>query len=366
MATPGEGNHPSDEGAPQPLEELQKLESRVARRRLSQARHRATLTGLFNSLRKTVYSQSDVTASKWQVLNKTKIHIEELEQTLDNLLKLKGAYNLEDGNANSLEEVKEEYARMYSEDDSVFLNSFPQDSSPPWYPTEAVGKVDEEGGHDEEREEEGRQEEEEEEEKKVDLSQASSTLLPDLLEFERYLNFYKQTMDLLTMNSIITPQEVTLPIVSAAISHLWQTLSEEKKACLLQAWEQQNRTFSDLTDACLELACAEDSVKDSGVDSQGASCSLESTQEQLLFEDAFDVAGFLDSTEAQHMPNISSVFPNCNPENPEEKFQLYLQIIEFFKSLCCTNTPLNEEPDPLADDDLMLLKCLETFDDEDL
>ncbi|XP_057646811.1 stimulated by retinoic acid gene 8 protein homolog isoform X2 [Chionomys nivalis] len=308
MATPGEGNHPSDEGAPQPLEELQKLESRVARRRLSQARHRATLTGLFNSLRKTVYSQSDVTASKWQVLNKTKIHIEELEQTLDNLLKLKGAYNLEDGNANSLEEVKEEYARMYSEDDS-----FPQDSSPPWY-----------------------------------------------------LNFYKQTMDLLTMNSIITPQEVTLPIVSAAISHLWQTLSEEKKACLLQAWEQQNRTFSDLTDACLELACAEDSVKDSGVDSQGASCSLESTQEQLLFEDAFDVAGFLDSTEAQHMPNISSVFPNCNPENPEEKFQLYLQIIEFFKSLCCTNTPLNEEPDPLADDDLMLLKCLETFDDEDL
>lgn len=25
-----------------------------------------------------------------------------------------------------------------------------------------------------------------------------------------------------------------------------------------------------------------------------------------------------------------------------------------------------QEPDPLADDDLMLLKCLETFDDEDL
>lgn len=25
-----------------------------------------------------------------------------------------------------------------------------------------------------------------------------------------------------------------------------------------------------------------------------------------------------------------------------------------------------QEPEPLADDDLMLLKCLETFDDEDL
>ncbi|XP_041910359.1 stimulated by retinoic acid gene 8 protein homolog isoform X1 [Arvicola amphibius] len=365
MATPGEGNHPSDDGAPQPVEELQQLESRVARRRLSQARHRATLTGLFNNLRKTVYSQSDLTASKWQVLNKTKIHIQELEQTLDNLLKLKGSYNLEDGNASTLEEVKEEYARMYSEDDSVFLSSFPQNSSPPWYPTEAVGKDAEEGAHDEEREEDGRQEEEEEE-KKVDLSQISAALLPDLLEFERYLNFYKQMMDLLTMNSIISPQEVTLPIVSAAISHMWQTLSEEKKACLLQAWEQQNRTFSDLTEACLELACAEESVKDSGVDSQGASCSLESTQEEILFEDAFDVAGFLDSSETQHMPNISSVFPNCNPENPEEKFQLYLQIIEFFKSLCCTNTAQSQEPDPLADDDLMLLKCLETFDDDDL
>ncbi|CAO2603163.1 Stimulated by retinoic acid gene 8 protein, partial [Lemmus lemmus] len=207
---------------------------------------------------------------------------------------------------------------------------------------EAVEEGAEEGGHNEEIKEERRQEEEEEEEKKVDLSQASATLLPDLLEFERYLNFYKQTMDLLTMNSIITPQEVTLPIVSAAISHLWQTLSEEKKASLLQAWEQQSRSFSDLTEACLELACAEDSVKDSGVESQGASCSLESTQEEILFEDAFDVASILDSSEAQHMPNISSVFPNCNPENSEEKFQLYLQIIEFFKSVCCVNTPLNQ------------------------
>lgn len=43
---------------------LQKLEQRVARRRLSQARHRATLAGLFGNLRKAVYSHSDLTASK--------------------------------------------------------------------------------------------------------------------------------------------------------------------------------------------------------------------------------------------------------------------------------------------------------------
>lgn len=43
---------------------LQELEQRVARRRLSQARHRATLSGLFGNLRKAVYSHSDLTASK--------------------------------------------------------------------------------------------------------------------------------------------------------------------------------------------------------------------------------------------------------------------------------------------------------------
>ncbi|XP_028624297.1 stimulated by retinoic acid gene 8 protein homolog [Grammomys surdaster] len=390
MATPGEGNQPNDDGAPQPVAQLQQLEPRVARRRLSQARHRATLVGLFNYLRKTVYSQSDITASKWQVLNKTKVHIQEMEQSLDNLLKLKGFFNLQDGNPNSLQEVKEEYARMYSDNDSLFLNSFPQDSPPEWFPTEVVGLdaeeeeeeegegegegeevveeevEEEENGEERDEEEYQEEEEEEEEEKKVDLSHSSPTLLPDLMEFERYLNFYKQTMDLLTMNSIISEQEVTLPIVSAAISHLWQTLSEEKKVKLLQVWEQQHSTFSDLTEACLELAGAEGSLKDSGMDSQGASCSLESTPEEILFEDAFDVASFLDKSEAQRMSNISAVFASCNSDNPEEKFQLYIQIIEFFKGLGCVNTPLNEEPDPPVDDDMMLLKCLETFDDEDL
>lgn len=64
MATSGEGSNPSGRATPQPLAQLQELEPRVARRRLSQARHRATLAGLFSNLRKTVYSHSDLTASK--------------------------------------------------------------------------------------------------------------------------------------------------------------------------------------------------------------------------------------------------------------------------------------------------------------
>lgn len=64
MATSGEGSNPHDRATSRPLAQLQELEPRVARRRLSQARHRATLAGLFSNLRETVYSRSELTASK--------------------------------------------------------------------------------------------------------------------------------------------------------------------------------------------------------------------------------------------------------------------------------------------------------------
>ncbi|XP_069318572.1 stimulated by retinoic acid gene 8 protein homolog isoform X2 [Eulemur rufifrons] len=307
MATPEEGSDPSDKAMPGPPEQPQALEPRVARRRLSQARHRATLAGLFSNLRETVYSHSDLTASKWQILNKTKNHIQELEQTLDNLLKLKESFNLEDGNASSLEEVKEEYASLYSGNESLFSNWLPQNGSSPWY-----------------------------------------------------LSFYKQTMDLLTGNGIVSSQEVTLPIVSAAISHLWQNLSEDRKTSLLQAWAQRRAR------AAREPACPEGSVKDSGVDSQGASYSLVSTPEEILFEDAFDVASFLDKSEAPSTSSSSSMFASCNAENPEENFQLYMQIIDFFKGLRCVNSQLKQEAALPSDDEMLMLRCTETFDDEDL
>ena len=88
-------------------------------------------------------------------------------------------------------------------------------------------------------------------------------------------------MDILIGNGIVSSQEVTLPIVSAAISHLWQNLSEERKASLLQAWAQRQSGLLGLAGACQEPACADGSVKDSGVDSQGASCSLVSTPEEV-------------------------------------------------------------------------------------
>lgn len=32
------------------------------------------------------------------------------------------------------------------------------------------------------------------------------------------------------------------------------------------------------------------------------------------------------------------MFASCNQENPEEKFELYTQIINFFEDLCCVHT----------------------------
>ncbi|XP_073094517.1 stimulated by retinoic acid gene 8 protein homolog [Manis javanica] len=365
METSRESSNFSEKVASLAPAQLQELESRVARRRLSQARHRATLAGLFSSLRKTLYSQSDLTPSKWQVLNKAKSHIQELEQNLDNLLKLKESFNLEDGNANSLEEVKKEYVNMYSRNQSLVLNQVLQKGSATWCPTEAPEKDTEEEEEGEEEDQEEDEDEEKGEEEKVELPHSPAASPPDPLEFERYLSFYKQTMDLLTANGIVSSQEVTLPIVSAAISHLWQNLSETRKASLLQVWAQIHSSLPGLAGACQESACAEGSMKDSGVESQGASCSLTSTPEEILLEDTFDVASFLDKSETPSTSSSSSAFAGCNPENPEEKFQLYMQIINYFKGLPAVNFQIKQEPDLPIDDEMIMLRCMETFDDDE-
>ncbi|XP_036761449.2 stimulated by retinoic acid gene 8 protein isoform X1 [Manis pentadactyla] len=229
---------------------------------------------------------------------------------------------------------------MYSRNHSLVLNQVLQKGSATWCPTEAPEKdteEEEEAGEEDQEEEEDEEKGDEEKRVKVEPPCFPAASPPDPLAFERYLSFYKQTMDLLTANGIVSSQEVTLPIVSAAISHLWQNLSEARKASLLKVWAQMHSSLPGLAGACQESACAEGSVKDSGVESQGASCSLTSTPEEILLEDTFDVASFLDKTETPSTSSSSSAFAGCNPENPEEKFQLYMQIINYFKGLPSVN-----------------------------
>ncbi|NXC50215.1 STRA8 protein, partial [Penelope pileata] len=225
--------------------------------------------------------------------------IQELEQTLGSLLKMKESFSLEDGNPSSLEEVREEYVKRH------FSN-------------------------------------------------------------HRYLYFYKHTVDLLREHGILCTEEVPLPVVSTAISHLWQELSEERRDSILQYCSQRD-FHRDPRAACQESACTDGDVRDSGGNSEEASGSSVSTPEEVMFEDAFDVAaGFLETSEAQGMSSQSSAFASSTSENPEDDHGLYLQITDFLKSLFFANTQFCQEEDLQFDYETVMLRCTETFDDEDL
>ncbi|NWT95642.1 STRA8 protein, partial [Peucedramus taeniatus] len=182
---------------------------------------------------------------------------------------------------------------------------------------------------------------------------------------QRYLYFYKHTVDLLIEHGIVCTGEVPLPEVSTAISHLWQELSEESRDSILQYCSQRD-FLMDPKAACPEPACTEGSVRDSGGNSEEASGSSVSTPEEVMFEDAFDVAaGFLDRSKAQGLSSQSSAFASCTSENPEDHQRLYLQVTDFLKHLFFTNTQFCQEEDLHYDHETVMLRCTETFDDED-
>ncbi|NWV06571.1 STRA8 protein, partial [Ptilonorhynchus violaceus] len=181
----------------------------------------------------------------------------------------------------------------------------------------------------------------------------------------RYLYFYKHTVDLLIEHGIVCTGEVPLPEVSTAISHLWQELSEESRDSILQYCSQRD-FLMDPKAACQEPACPEGSVRDSGGNSEEASGSSVSTPEEVMFEDAFDVAaGFLDRSKTQGMSSQSSAFASCSSENPEDHHRLYLQVTDFLKHLFFANTQFFQEEDLHCDYETVMLRCTETFDDED-
>ncbi|XP_060696057.1 stimulated by retinoic acid gene 8 protein homolog [Hemiscyllium ocellatum] len=275
MDSSGECTSPYTDASPSFLAMLQEVEPRVARRRLSQARHRAKLAGLFNHLRDTVCPQSKRTkrtTSKWQVLRKTKNYILDLERKLETLLKLKETYHLEDGHPSNLEEVKEQYISYYKEHCDLASTNLPGKTRMALWQW-----LREYRGHPAESD------------LKPVYSQSPVKSSADLIEFEGYLNFYKETVDLLVENRIVSMEQITLPIVSKAISHLWQNMSGEKKTDIFKKCSQR---------VCLspeeQITLPIPLQRDRTLDSQGASGSSESNHDEMLFEDAFDLAsGFL-------------------------------------------------------------------------
>uniref|UniRef100_A0A663MTB5 Stimulated by retinoic acid 8 n=1 Tax=Athene cunicularia TaxID=194338 RepID=A0A663MTB5_ATHCN len=154
----------------------------------------------------------------------------------------------------------------------------------------------------------------------------------------RYLYFYKHTVDLLIEHGIVCTEEVRLPEVSTTISHLWQELSEERRDSILQYCSQRD-LLMDPKAACQEPACTQGSVRDSRGNSEEAGGSSVPTPDEVMFEDAFDVAaGFFDRSETEGMTSQSSAFASCASKNPEDHHRLYLQITDFLKSLFFANT----------------------------
>ncbi|NXO02584.1 STRA8 protein, partial [Rhinopomastus cyanomelas] len=181
----------------------------------------------------------------------------------------------------------------------------------------------------------------------------------------RYLYFYKHTVDLLIEHGIVCTEEIPFPEVSTAISHLWQELSEERRDSILQYCSQRDFLVDPKT-ACQEHAPTEGSARDSEGNGEEASGSSVSTAEEVMFEDAFDVAaGFLDRSETQGMSSQSSAFASSVSENPADHHGLYLQITDFLKSLFFANTQFCQEEDLQCDYVTVMLRCTETFDDED-
>ncbi|XP_067855240.1 stimulated by retinoic acid gene 8 protein-like [Heptranchias perlo] len=319
MESSGECTSPYTDASPSFLAMLQEVEPRVARRRLSQARHRAKLAGLFNHLRDTVCPQSKRTkrtTSKWQVLRKAKNYILDLERKLENLLKLKEAYHLEDGHPSNLEEVKEQYISYYKEHwysmkinksmDIVYMDIQKAFDKVPHKRLDLAsanlpGKtrvalwqwLREYRGHPAESD------------VKPVCSQSPVKSSADLIEFEGYLHFYKETVDLLVENRIVSMEQITLPIVSKAISHLWQDMSGEKKAAIFKKCSQRV-CLSPGEQITLQIPLQMDcTVRDRALDSQGASGSSESNHDEMLFEDAFDLAsGFLVKPELNPLTGI--------------------------------------------------------------
>ncbi|NXN14202.1 STRA8 protein, partial [Indicator maculatus] len=173
-----------------------------------------------------------------------------------------------------------------------------------------------------------------------------------------YLHFYKHTVDLLIEHEIVCTEELPLPEVSTAISHFWQELSEERKDSILQYC-----SLMDPKPACQEPVCTAGCMRDSRGNSEEASGS---TPEEVKFEDAFDViAAFLDRSKTQGVSSQSAAHADCTSENPVDHHRLHLQITDFLKSLFFPNTQFCQEEDLQFDYVTVMLRCTETFDDED-
>ncbi|XP_063785088.1 stimulated by retinoic acid gene 8 protein homolog isoform X1 [Pseudophryne corroboree] len=323
---------------------------RPVRKRSSRNRKQTSVSQLIQQLRETVFPDPDAQATRHQVLQTAKLYIQQLENTLDSLLKMRGRCQTEDSGCCSLEDIKEEYLQLYHIDQggAVADKEEKPDVEPVFWFLEPEFSWDLE---------------EVVEDLQISKPQTPEAFSsPDLVEFDRYLHFYTQTVDVLVENSVVSPEQVTHPVVSKAIFSLWQDLSQEGKANIYQyGIPQASSTPCSLTYPS-GTGCT---IRDSGAESQEATSSfLSSTPEEVLYDDAFDVVSdFLAQNTDQMMHSPRSPPHGSSPlESLEGYSHLYQQITGFLRTRLSSYTQASVLQ---CDYETVLLRCTETFEDED-
>ncbi|KAL2102871.1 hypothetical protein ACEWY4_002039 [Coilia grayii] len=197
-------------------------EQQKERRRALQARHRATLASLFDSLKMVVCPGSKKTPAKWKILDHAKGYLKEKESCLSYLLSLKRSYLERDDEPNSLEEVREQFRRLCSK---CILEPSSRRGR---YRTSVVR------GSEEILEESGSEVSPDDPMDDTPFSQSSDLSASNIKEFEGYLYFYRQTLELLVRGGVLSPEQTGLAVVSEAISGLWTNLPPQHRAAFQQ------------------------------------------------------------------------------------------------------------------------------------
>ncbi|MGH0147982.1 UNVERIFIED_CONTAM: hypothetical protein FKN15_011517 [Acipenser sinensis] len=230
---------------------LQLEDPQRERRRLLQARHRATLAGLFDNLREVVCPIANKAPTKGYTSparDKCTVPVGSGDCLME-----EEVFQLDDGGPCSLEEVRQEYMSLYS------------DCSP----KSTVKLVIEKGSATADL---LRNDDREILDSNGEVTPSQSPVSsPSIIEFEGYLYFYKQTLDLLVRKGVLTPEQTDLPVVSEAISGLWGTLPGDRKAMFQSCSQEQAPSTWQSSD--MALPHCEGQLDSSEIKSQGASGS---------------------------------------------------------------------------------------------
>ncbi|XP_073423608.1 stimulated by retinoic acid gene 8 protein homolog [Dendrobates tinctorius] len=325
---------------------------RPARKRKARTPSSTSVPQLIQNLRDLVFPEPDTKATRKEVLQQAKQYILQLESTLDSLLKMKADIFLEHSAPYSLDDVREEFLQLVgSEEGGPTADPVDIDDIDPvflYMQPEIQENLNETV-----------------EELKIENTGAPLSS-PELMEFEKYLRFYKQTVDLLVDSMVVSQAQVTLPVVSKAISNLWQELLRSGKTNNYQNYLSQDRTaalcsFSSPPDT----GCRNGRIRDSGAESQEATSSfLSSTPEDILLDDAFELAAvFLDQGANRMTSSPGSPIPDVSLwSSPESEEQLHQYVSDFLRrkfSLC------PQVSAPQYDYETLMLRCTENFDDLD-